>query len=455
MVTTYSFDYSKALSFFDRDEMISYQDKIEMIHQRLHDPMEIDKPYLGWVDLPQREQKEYLQIQEAAAGIKNSSDILLVIGVGGSYLGARAAIEMINHSFYHSFDHSYPHVIFIGNNFSSTYLSEVIDLLDGKDFSINVISKSGTTTEPAIAFRIFRKLLEERYGKEEARNRIIATTDRERGALKALSNDEGYKTFVVPEDIGGRYSVLTAVGLLPMAVSGINIGAVMEGARQASEDMSNPSLTSNAAYQYAVIRHILYNKGKTIEMLVNYEPRMKYFAEWWRQLFGESEGKDGKGIFPTSAKFSTDLHSVGQYIQDGRRELFETVIKVKTPRRDLVIEFDEDDMDGLNYLAGRTLDYVNTKAFEGALMAHTDGGVPNLIIEIPKMDAHAFGYLAYFFQKACAMSGYLLGVNPFDQPGVEMYKKNMFALLGKPGHEERKAELEQRLHKTKEQLVTE
>ncbi|GIN96868.1 glucose-6-phosphate isomerase [Siminovitchia terrae] len=369
----------------------------------------------------------------------------MVIGVGGSYLGARAAIEMINHSFYHSFDYSYPHVIFVGNNFSSTYLSEVIDLLDGKDFSINVISKSGTTTEPAIAFRIFRKLLEERYGKEEARNRIFATTDRERGALKVLANDEGYETFVVPDDIGGRYSVLTAVGLLPMAVSGINIGAIMEGAGQAFEDLSNPDLKSNAAYQYAVIRNILYNKGKTIEMLVNYEPHMKYFAEWWRQLFGESEGKDGKGIFPTSAKFSTDLHSVGQYIQDGRRDLFETVIKVKTPRRDLVIEFEENDLDGLNYLAGQTLDYVNTKAFEGALMAHTDGSVPNLVIEIHEMDAHAFGYLAYFFQKACAMSGYLLGVNPFDQPGVEMNKKNMFALLGKPGHEERKAELEQRL----------
>ncbi len=455
MVTTYSLDYSKALSFFDTGEMISFQDEIAMIHHQLHDPMAMKDPYLGWVGIPQREQKEFQQIQEAAARIKNSSDVLLVIGVGGSYLGARAAIEMINHSFYHSFDHSYPHVIFVGNNFSSTYLSEVIDLLDGKDFSINVISKSGTTTEPAIAFRIFRKLLEERYGKEEARNRIYATTDREKGALKTLADEEDYETFVVPDDIGGRYSVLTAVGLLPMAVSGINIGAVMDGARQASEDLSNPDLKSNAAYQYAVIRNILYNKGKAIEMLVNYEPHMKYFAEWWRQLFGESEGKDGKGIFPTSAKFSTDLHSVGQYIQDGRRDLFETVIKVKIPRRDLVIEFEENDLDGLNYLAGQTLDYVNTKAFEGALMAHTDGGVPNLVIEIPEMDAHAFGYLVYFFQKACAMSGYLLGVNPFDQPGVEMYKKNMFALLGKPGHEERKAELEQRLQKGSKQTVTE
>ncbi len=454
-MTTYSLDYSKALSFFDTGEMISFQDEIAMIHHQLHDPMAMKDPYLGWVGIPQREQKEFQQIQEAAARIKNSSDVLLVIGVGGSYLGARAAIEMINHSFYHSFDHSYPHVIFVGNNFSSTYLSEVIDLLDGKDFSINVISKSGTTTEPAIAFRIFRKLLEERYGKEEARNRIYATTDREKGALKTLADEEDYETFVVPDDIGGRYSVLTAVGLLPMAVSGINIGAVMDGARQASEDLSNPDLKSNAAYQYAVIRNILYNKGKAIEMLVNYEPHMKYFAEWWRQLFGESEGKDGKGIFPTSAKFSTDLHSVGQYIQDGRRDLFETVIKVKIPRRDLVIEFEENDLDGLNYLAGQTLDYVNTKAFEGALMAHTDGGVPNLVIEIPEMDAHAFGYLVYFFQKACAMSGYLLGVNPFDQPGVEMYKKNMFALLGKPGHEERKAELEQRLQKGSKQTVTE
>ncbi len=451
---TYSFDYSKALSFFDTDEMKSYQDEIEMIHHRLHNPMEMYESYLGWVELPQREQKEFQQIQGAATRIKNNSDVLLVIGVGGSYLGARAAIEMINHSFYHSFDHSYPHVIFVGNNFSSTYLSEVIDLLEGKDFSINVISKSGTTTEPAIAFRIFRKLLEERYGKEEARNRVFATTDRERGALKVLASDEGYETFVVPDDIGGRYSVLTAVGLLPMAVSGINIGAIMDGARQAFEDLSNLDLKRNAAYQYAVIRNIFYNKGKTIEILVNYEPHMKYFAEWWRQLFGESEGKDGKGIFPTSAKFSTDLHSVGQYIQDGRRDLFETVIKVKTPRRDLVIEFDENDLDGINYLAGQTIDYVNTKAFEGALMAHTDGSVPNLVIEIPEMDAHAFGYLAYFFQKACAMSGYLMGVNPFDQPGVEMYKKNMFALLGKPGHEERKVELEQRLQEGSKQTVT-
>ncbi|WP_144461947.1 glucose-6-phosphate isomerase [Siminovitchia fortis] len=454
-MTTYGFDYSKALSFFDEDKMITMQHEIEKIHHLLHDPIAMESQYLGWVGLPQREQTEFRQIQEAAARIKNNSDVLLVIGVGGSYLGARAAIEMINHSFYHSFENSYPHVIFVGNNFSSTYISDVMDLLEGKDFSINVISKSGTTTEPAIAFRIFRKLLEERYGKEEARVRIYATTDREKGALKALADEEGYETFVVPDDIGGRYSVLTAVGLLPMAVSGIDIGRVLDGAKQAFEDMSSPNLKDNAAYQYAAIRNILYNKGKTIEMLVNYEPRMKYFAEWWKQLFGESEGKEGKGIFPASVKFSTDLHSMGQYIQDGRRDLFETVIKVKAPRRDLVLEAEENDLDGLNYLAGQTLDYVNTKAFEGALMAHTDGGVPNLVIEVPSMDAHAFGYLVYFFQKACAMSGYLLGVNPFDQPGVEMYKKNMFALLGKPGYEERKAELEQRLHKGFKQTVTE
>jgi glucose-6-phosphate isomerase len=320
-----------------------------------------------------------------------------------------------------------------------------MDLLDGKDFSINVISKSGTTTEPAIAFRIFRKMLEEKYGVEEARKRIYATTDKSKGALKTLASDEGYETFVVPDDIGGRYSVLTAVGLLPIAVSGVEIETMMNGAAQAREDFGKSELSENPAYQYAAVRNALYNKGKTIEMLINYEPGLQYFSEWWKQLFGESEGKDQKGIYPSSANFSTDLHSLGQYVQEGRRDIFETVIKVSEPRHELKIEKADSDLDGLNYLAGETVDFVNNKAFEGTLLAHTDGGVPNLIVEIPAMDAYTFGYLVYFFEKACAMSGYLLGVNPFDQPGVEAYKVNMFALLGKPGFEEKKAELEKRL----------
>jgi len=318
-------------------------------------------------------------------------------------------------------------------------------LLDGKDFSINVISKSGTTTEPALAFRIFRKLLEEKYGSEEAKKRIYATTDEAKGALKTLANEEGYESFVIPDDVGGRYSVLTAVGLLPIAVSGVEIEEMMKGAADARDEFSSPELEKNTAYQYAAIRNVLYNKGKTIEMLINYEPGLQYFSEWWKQLFGESEGKDQKGIFPASANFSTDLHSLGQYVQEGRRDLFETVIKVKNPRHELVIESEEGDLDGLNYLEGKTVDFVNDKAFEGTLLAHTDGGVPNLVVEIPAMDAYTFGYLVYFFEKACAISGYLLGVNPFDQPGVEAYKVNMFALLGKPGFEEKKAELEKRL----------
>ncbi|MFS0647147.1 glucose-6-phosphate isomerase [Siminovitchia sp. 179-K 8D1 HS] len=443
------FDYSKTLSFIGEDDISSFKESVDFVHHQLHRHSDSEHDFLGWVDLPQNyDQLEFERIQMASERIKSDSDILLVIGVGGSYLGARAAIEMLNHSFRDILPiekQSAPQVIFVGHTISSTYLSDVIDVLEDKDFSINVISKSGTTTEPAIAFRIFRKLLEERYGREEARNRIYATTDRQKGALKTLADTEGYETFVIPDNVGGRYSVLTAVGLLPIAVSGVDIRLMMSGAAQAMEDLSKPEIMQNAAYQYAAIRNILYNKGKTVEMLVYYEPGMKYFAEWWKQLFGESEGKEGKGIFPASAKFSTDLHSMGQYIQDGRRDLFETVIKVKTPQRDLTIEWDENDLDGLNYLAGQTVDYVNTKAFEGALLAHTDGGVPNMVIEIPEMDAYAFGYLVYFFQKACAMSGNLLGVNPFDQPGVEMYKNNMFALLGKPGYEDRKAELEERL----------
>ncbi|MFE8696733.1 glucose-6-phosphate isomerase [Cytobacillus sp. FJAT-53684] len=443
------FDYSNALRFFGEHEITYLQDAVKVAHHSLHEQTGAGNDYLGWIDLPvQYDKEEFSRIQNSAEKIKSDSDILLVIGIGGSYLGARAAIEMLNHHFYNVLSkekRTTPQVIFVGNNISSSYMKDVIDLLEGKDFSINVISKSGTTTEPAIAFRIFRQLLERKYGIEEARKRIYSTTDKARGALKTLAMEEGYETFVIPDDVGGRYSVLTAVGLLPIAVSGANIVEMMNGAARAREDYSKSEVTENAAYQYAAVRNILYNKGKTIEMLINYEPGLQYFAEWWKQLFGESEGKDQKGIYPSSANFSTDLHSLGQYVQEGRRDLFETVIKVEQPRHELFIEEAENDLDGLNYLAGRTVDFVNNKAFEGTMLAHTDGGVPNLIISVPTLDAFTFGYLVYFFEKACAMSGYLLGVNPFDQPGVEAYKVNMFALLGKPGFEEKRAELEKRL----------
>jgi glucose-6-phosphate isomerase len=449
VMTHIRFDYSKALSFFGEHELTYLSDAVKVAHHSLHEQTGAGSDYLGWVDLPvDYDKEEFSRIQKSAEKIKSDSDVLLVIGIGGSYLGARAAIEMLNHSFYNALPkekRSAPQVLFLGQNISSTYMRDLMDILEGKDFSINVISKSGTTTEPAIAFRIFRKMLEEKYGVEEARKRIYATTDKSKGALKTLSNDEGYETFVVPDDVGGRYSVLTAVGLLPIAVSGVEIEQMMKGAAEAREDFSKSELTENPAYQYAVVRNVLYNKGKTIEMLINYEPGLQYFSEWWKQLFGESEGKDQKGIFPSSANFSTDLHSLGQYVQEGRRDLFETVIKVQEPRHELKIEKADSDLDGLNYLAGETVDFVNNKAFEGTLLAHTDGGVPNLIVEIPAMDAYTFGYMVYFFEKACAMSGYLLGVNPFDQPGVEAYKVNMFALLGKPGFEEKKAELEKRL----------
>ncbi|MCG1021826.1 MULTISPECIES: glucose-6-phosphate isomerase [Sutcliffiella] len=448
-MTHIRFDYSKALSFFGEHEITYLRDAVKVAHHSLHEKTGAGNDYLGWIDLPtDYDKEEFARIVKSAEKIKNDSDILLVVGIGGSYLGARAALEMLNHSFYNALtkeQRKTPQVVFVGNNISSTYMRDLMDLLEGKDFSINVISKSGTTTEPALAFRIFRKLLEEKYGKEEARKRIYATTDKARGALKTLATEEGYESFIIPDDVGGRYSVLTAVGLLPIAVSGADIEAMMKGAADASRDFSKSELEENPAYQYAAVRNLLYNKGKTIEMLINYEPGLQYFSEWWKQLFGESEGKDQKGIFPASANFSTDLHSMGQYVQEGRRDLFETIIKVETPRHELKVEEEASDLDGLNYLAGETVDFVNTKAYEGTLLAHTDGGVPNLVVNIPAMDAYTFGYLVYFFEKACAMSGYLLGVNPFDQPGVEAYKVNMFALLGKPGFEEIKAELEKRL----------
>ncbi|MGE8080727.1 glucose-6-phosphate isomerase [Peribacillus loiseleuriae] len=449
MMTHVRFDYSKALSFFGEHEITYLQDAVKAAHNSLHEKTGAGNDFLGWIDLPvDYDKEEFARIQKAANKIKADSDVLLVIGIGGSYLGARAAIEMLQHSFYNALSKEQrktPQIIFVGNNISSTYMKDLMDLLENKDFSINVISKSGTTTEPALAFRIFRKLLIEKYGKEEATSRIFATTDKEKGALKTVANEEGYETFVIPDDVGGRYSVLTAVGLLPIAASGADIEEMMKGAAAARTDFSSSELTDNAAYQYAAVRNVLYNKGKTIEMLINYEPGLQYFSEWWKQLFGESEGKDQKGIYPSSANFSTDLHSLGQYVQEGRRDLFETVIKVGEARHELTIEAEDNDLDGLNYLAGKTVDFVNNKAFEGTLLAHTDGNVPNLVVNIPKMDAYTFGYLVYFFEKACAVSGYLLGVNPFDQPGVEAYKVNMFALLGKPGFEEKKAELEKRL----------
>ena len=403
--------------------------------------------FLGWLDLPVNyDKEEFARIQKAAKKIQGDSDVLVVIGIGGSYLGARAAIEFCKGQMYNGVrEAGIPEVYFVGNNISSSYLNDVVKIIGERHFSVNIISKSGTTTEPAIAFRIFKKLLEEKYGKEGAKGRIYATTDKARGALKALSDAEGYETFVVPDDVGGRFSVLTAVGLLPIAAAGVDIEAMMKGAQDAREVCKGGDMSTNPSFQYAALRNILYRKGKGTEILVNYEPALTMMGEWFKQLYAESEGKDHKGIFPTAANFSTDLHSIGQFIQDGTRNLFETVLWVSNSRSEAVIEEAAEDIDGLNYLAGKTVQFVNSKAYQGTLMAHMDGGTPNIIIEIDEADAYHFGYLVYFFEKACGLSGYLLGVNPFDQPGVEAYKKNMFALLGKPGFEERRKELEARL----------
>lgn len=448
-MTHINFSYQHALDFLNKEELDNLSEFVSVAHQAIHNKTGPGSDFLGWVELPENyDKEEYSRIKAASEKIKKDSDILLVIGIGGSYLGAKAALEMLNHSFQQMLSkeqRNVPQIIFVGHHMSSTYMKELFDVLEGKDFSINIISKSGTTTEPAIAFRIFKKYLEEKYGKEEAKTRIFATTDKAKGALKGVADEAGYETFVIPDDVGGRFSVLTAVGLLPIAVSGINIDDMMQGALDAMNDFNDPNLDNNIAYQYAAVRNVLYNKGKTIEMLVNYEPSLQYFSEWWKQLYGESEGKDQKGIYPTSANFSTDLHSLGQYIQDGRRDLFETVIHVNQSKWELTLEEEDNNSDGLNYLAGKTIHEINDKAYQGTLLAHMDGGVPNLIIDVPALDAYTFGYLVYFFEKACALSGYLLGVNPFNQPGVEAYKKNMFALLGKPGFEAEKAELEKRL----------
>ncbi len=449
MSKTVKFDYSKALGFIGQHEIDYLTAQVKTAHDNLHNGTGAGADYLGWIDLPSNYDKdEFARIKAAAEKIKGDSEVLIVIGIGGSYLGARAAIEMLSNSFYNiqsKEQRKTPQVLFAGNNISSTYVTHLLQLLEGKDWSINVISKSGTTTEPAIAFRVFRAELEKKYGKEEARRRIYATTDKEKGALKKLSNEEGYESFIIPDDVGGRYSVLTPVGLLPIAVAGIDIDAMMQGAADASKEYSNPNLAENEAYQYAAARNALYRKGKATEILVNYEPNLHFVSEWWKQLFGESEGKDYKGIYPASVDFSTDLHSMGQFIQEGNRNIFETVIQVNEVPEQITIQSDADDLDGLNFLAGKTMDFVNKKAFEGTLLAHTDGQVPNLIVNIADMTPYTFGYLVYFFEKACGISGYLLGVNPFDQPGVEAYKRNMFALLGKPGYEKEKAELEARL----------
>lgn len=436
-------DIKHALPFVDESTFKIIQKEINQAHKMLKDKSGKGNDFLGWVDLPNNyDKEEFKRILLASRKIRRQAKILIVIGIGGSYLGAKAAIEMLSPYFVQK---KKLEVIFAGHQMSSTYLNELVEYVKNKDFAVNVISKSGTTTEPAIAFRVFKKLLEEKYGIIGAKDRIYATTDKEKGALRTLAVENGYETFVVPDDIGGRYSVLTAVGLLPIAAAGIDIRAIMQGAKKAKSEYKSADINKNDVYKYVAIRNMLYRSNKAIEMLINYEPSLSYFSEWWKQLFGESEGKERKGLFVSSANFSTDLHSLGQYIQDGRRIMFETIINVENPAKEVIIESEKNNLDGLNYLAGKSLDFVNKKAFEGTLLAHEEGLVPSIVINVDKIDAFLFGYLVYFFELACGISGYVLGVNPFDQPGVEAYKKNMFALLGKPGYESLKAELEKKL----------
>ena len=445
-----SLDYSNILGYVKESEINYLKTQAELAAKTIEEKSGAGSDFLGWVDLPVNYDKdEFARIKAAAEKIQKQSEVLIVIGIGGSYLGAKATIDFLSSTFYNNLSREKrgtPEIYFAGTNMSPTYLKHLVELVGDRDFSVNVISKSGTTTEPAIAFRVFKKMLEEKYGKSGAKERIFATTDKSRGALKTLATGEGYETFVVPDDVGGRFSVLSAVGLLPIAAAGISIDDLMAGAAQGREASKAP-FEENDIYKYAVIRNILHKKGKDIEMLINYEPRLHFVAEWWKQLFGESEGKDNKGIFPASADFSTDLHSLGQFIQDGKRNLFETLVNIETVEDKIIIEADEADLDGLNFLAGKELDYVNKMAAAGTILAHTDGGVPNLVINMPKADAFYLGYLFYFFEKACAVSGYLLGINPFDQPGVEAYKKNMFALLEKPGFEKETEILKKRLNK--------
>lgn len=444
-----TFDYSAAKGFVNDAELNMMESIAEAAKKTLVSKTGAGNDFVGWIDLPvDYDKEEFARIQKAAQKIQEDSEVLLVIGIGGSYLGARAAIEFLRHSFYNNVSKEVrktPEIYFVGNNISTTYISHLLDVVGDRDFSINMISKSGTTTEPAIAFRVFKKKLIEKYGKEEANKRIYATTDKEKGALKKLATEEGYESFIVPDDVGGRFSVLTGVGLLPIAVSGADITKLMEGAASMREECLNKPFMENDAVLYAAIRNLLLRKGKGIEILANYEPSMHYVAEWWKQLYGESEGKDQKGIFPAAVDLTTDLHSMGQFIQDGQRTMFETIVDIENSRCEIIMEEEEVDLDGLNYLAGKNVDFINKSAMKGTMLAHTDGQVPNLMVHVPEQNEFYLGQLFYFFEFACGVSGYILGVNPFDQPGVESYKKNMFALLGKPGFEERRAELLKRL----------
>ncbi len=444
-----TYDYSKASPFISGQEIDLMGKLVEDAKELLVSKTGAGNDFLGWIDLPAAyDKEEFARILKAAEKIKSDSEVLLVIGIGGSYLGARAAIEFLRHSFYNTVSKEIrktPEIYFVGNSISSTYIKHLMDVIGDRDFSVNMISKSGTTTEPAIAFRVFKEMLEEKYGKAEAAKRIYATTDKSRGALKNLATEEGYESFVVPDDVGGRFSVLTAVGLLPIAVSGADINKLMEGAQAGREQALKADFANNDALQYAAVRNILLRKGKQIEVMANYEPSIHFISEWWKQLYGESEGKDQKGIFPAAVDLTTDLHSMGQFIQDGSRNLFETVLDIETSGEEIMIGKEPVDLDGLNYLAGQTVDFVNKSAMNGTILAHTDGGVPNTVIRIPEINEYYLGQLFYFFEFACGVSGYVLGVNPFNQPGVESYKKNMFALLGKPGYEEAREQLLKRL----------
>mgnify|MGYP001108259703 FL=1 len=444
-----TFDYSKAASFIQDQEVESMKKLALDAKELLVSKTGAGNDFLGWIDLPvDYDKEEFDRIKKAAAKIQSDSEVLLVIGIGGSYLGARAAIEFLRHSFYNTVSKEIrktPEIYFVGNSISSTYIKHLMDVIGDRDFSFNMISKSGTTTEPAIAFRVFKEMMENKYGKEEAAKRIYATTDKVRGSLKNLATEEGYESFVVPDDVGGRFSVLTAVGLLPIAVSGADIDKLMEGAQAGRKAALEASFEENDALKYAALRNILLRKGKCIEILANYEPSVHYVSEWWKQLYGESEGKDQKGIFPASVDLTTDLHSMGQFIQDGSRNMFETVINIETSREEIILKEEAVDLDGLNYLAGKSVDFVNKSAMNGTILAHTDGQVPNLMVKVPEVSEFYLGQLFYFFEFACGVSGYLLGVNPFNQPGVESYKKNMFALLGKPGYEAQREELLKRL----------
>ena len=433
--------------FVSEHELAAIEPQVHAAHKLLTEKSGLGNDFLGWTDLPTAyDKEEFARIKAAAKKIQADSDVLIVIGIGGSYLGARAAIELLKSPFYNNMKKDTPEIYFAGNNISADYLNTIISLCEGKRVSVNIISKSGTTTEPALAFRVFREMLEKEYGKEGAKERIYATTDKARGTLKELSDREGYETFVIADDVGGRYSVLTAVGLLPMAVAGVDIDAVMGGAQKALEELSVDDLEKNDCYKYAALRNILYRKGKSVELLVSYEPSFAMMNEWFKQLYGESEGKDNKGLFPASVIFSTDLHSMGQFIQEGSRTMFETVVSIGKPQLDFFVKDDPENLDGLNFLSNQNMSVVNQKAMQGTILAHTQGGVPNMVLEVPMINEHEFGYMVYFFERACAISRYLLGLNPFDQPGVESYKKNMFALLGKPGYEDQKAELEAKLN---------